>query len=139
MKSLRTKLPPEIAAQMKKRSKYRAVRTQYNGVWYDSKAEAKRADELYWCMHFKKVAWWLRQVPIQIGDPAADKPYRVDFLVAEYVAFGMIAVHAEDVKGVDTPSFRRHVKQWRLKGPFPLHVIYSDRTDVIQGASTPGG
>ena len=137
---MRIKLPDDLKGQKislpgeRKPSKYRAQRTEYNGRWYDSMAEALHAEQLDMCMKAGIIAWWLPQVPIMIGEPGIDKPYRVDFLVAECPTFGgLVEVHAEDVKGADTVSFRRHVKQWRLRGPFPLHVIRGDDTEIIEG------
>ena len=122
-----------------KTSKYNACPTTYNGVRYDSKAEANRAAELDLLVRAGRVAWWLRQVPIDIGEPGVDKPYRVDFLVCEIrrwnfdVSIGCDCeiVHAEDVKGVDTASFKRHVRQWKKRGPFPLHCIRGRNTEII--------
>ncbi len=110
-------------------NKYHAVRTQCNGVLYASKAEAGRAEILDLLVRSGEVRWWLRQVPIDIGEPGVDKPFRVDFLVCDKNN----QVHAEDVKGVETASFRRHKKQWRLRGPFPLHVIFNDKTEIVHG------
>lgn len=114
-----------------KRSKYGAKPTAYEGVVYDSKAEAERAKQLDWLKLSGKVKWWLRQTLVAIGEPGVDKPYRVDFLVGEIEPDGSLSVHAEDVKGVDTDSFRRHVRQWRKRGPFPLHVIRKGTTEII--------
>jgi hypothetical protein len=119
-----------------RKHKYNAKPTVYKGVTYGSKAEAKRAAELDLLLRAGKVAWWLRQVPFDVGEPGVDKPYRVDFLVGEWGPWvdernRLLTVHAEDVKGCDTPSFRRHVKQWRKRGPMPLHVIRGRKVEVI--------
>jgi len=111
----------------KSHNKYHAVQTEYRGIRYASKAEATRAGELDLLVRSGNVRWWLRQVPIDIGEPGVDKPYRVDFLVCDEAG----QVHAEDVKGVSTATFQRHVRQWRIRGPFPLYVIYQGETSVI--------
>ena len=113
----------------KTKNKYHAVQTEYRGIRYASRSEAGRAEVLDLLLRSGDVRWWLRQVPIYIGEPGVDRPFRVDFLVCEKCGL----VHAEDVKGVETWSFRRHVKQWLNRGPFPLHVIYSDRTEIVHG------
>jgi len=113
----------------KPQNKYHAIQTEYRGVIYASKAEANRAAELDLLVRAGSVLWWLRQVPIDIGEPGVDKPYRVDFLVCDRDE----QIHAEDVKGIETASFRRHVKQWGIRGPFPLYVIYHGKTEVVQG------
>ncbi len=110
-------------------NKYHAVQTEYCGIRYASKSEAGRAQILDLLVRSGDVRWWIRQVPIDIGEPGVDKPFRVDFLVCDKIG----QVHAEDVKGVETASFRRHKKQWNLRGPFPLHVIYSDKTEIVHG------
>ena len=107
--------------------------TEYRGVTYASKAEANRAAELDVLIRAGQVAWWLRQVPIDIGEPRVDKPYRVDFLVCEIGKRGYDEVHAEDVTGFMTPSKRRHIRQWRKRGPFSLHLLTSAGTEVIEG------
>ena len=120
----------------KPQNKYHAIQTEYRGIRYASKAEAARASELDLGVRSGHVQWWLRQVPIDIGEPGVDKPFRVDFLVCEGIwdgERGIGHVHAEDVKGVDTASFRRHVRQWQLRGPFPLHVIRHRGTEIIEG------
>jgi hypothetical protein len=120
--------PPE---KPKRRSKYRAKPTEYDGRRYDSIAEAKRAMELDLLKQHGAVRWWLPQVPVPIGEPGVDKPYRVDFLVCHVGVDGSESICAEDVKGVDTASFRRHVRQWRKRGPFPLHVIRMGKVDEV--------
>lgn len=110
--------------------KYNAQPTVYAGRRYDSKTEARHAAALDLLKQAGKVRWWLRQVPIQLGDPEVDRPYRVDFLVCE--ADG--SVHAEEVKGAETGQFKRQKRQWAIDGPFPLHVIKGKRVEVIEGA-----
>ena len=110
-------------------NKYHAVQTEYSGIRYASKAEAGRAGILDLLVRSGEIRWWLRQVPIDIGEPGVDRPFRVDFLVCDKTG----KIYAEDVKGVETASFRRHKKQWNLRGPFPLHVIYSDKTEIVHG------
>lgn len=131
---MKTRIPPEISAQIKRPNKYHARRTLYNGVWYDSAAEANRAKELDMCIMTGHVTWWLRQVPVMIGEPGVDRPFRVDFLVAEPCFNSQaVHVHGEDVKGMETASFRRRLRQWRLRGPFDLHVVGTRTTEIIKG------
>lgn len=114
-----------------KTNKYMAKPTEYGGARYDSKVEAKHAAHLDSLKLFGEVRWWLRQVPVMIGEPGVDKPYRVDFVVCE--ADG--SVHADEIKGMETPQFKRQKKQWAKRGPFPLHVIKGKKVEVIE----PGG
>lgn len=110
-----------------KPNKYGAKKTEYRGVVYDSKAEAKHAEGLDVLKRVGEVSWWLRQTPVMIGEPGVDKPYRVDFVVC----YRGGAVVAEEIKGVETPQFKRQKKQWRLRGPFPLHVLRGKHVEVI--------
>lgn len=96
-----------------KRNKYGAKRTEYRGVRYDSKAEARFAMTL----DCDKIAApiWFRQVPVQLDALS----YRVDFLVIRNWG----AVDAYDVKGVETQRFRDIKKLWARHGPCPLIVV----------------
>lgn len=108
------------------RSKYNAKPTAYKGFTYASQSEAKRAMELDLMWQAGDISWWLRQVPVFVGEVGIDKPWRIDFLVCRGGK-----VWAEDVKGYETDDFKRHVRQWRLRGPFELHVIKGKKTEVI--------
>lgn len=120
---------------MRARNKYRAVRTEYGGCVYDSKAEARRAAELDLLVLAGDVAWWVRQVVFRLGCP--ENVYRVDFVVAERTKSCLfpdgVIVHAEDVKGVRTAKFARDAKLWRAYAPMPLRVISGGKVEVIPG------
>lgn len=110
------------------RNKYKAVRTPYNGVTYDSKAEAEYAAQLDMEMasRQKYVSWWVRQVTFALGCP--ENAYRVDFLVMtpgyDRVG-GNFHIHAVDVKGCETPKFKKDKKLWAKYGPCPLKIVKS--------------
>jgi hypothetical protein len=80
----------------KRRHKYNAVRTYYDGVTYDSHAEATRARELNQLEAAGAIGRWKRQMPVELVEGFS---CRVDFLV-----FGKdnTAEHFEDVKGMET-------------------------------------
>lgn len=99
-----------------KASKYRAVRTEYNGVKYASKAEAVRARSLDEDQKAGLVRWWIAQPTFRLGVP--ENVYRPDFLVVDRLG----DIHAEDVKGVRTAKFNRDAKLWARYGPCPLHI-----------------
>lgn len=108
---------------VKQGNKYGAARTEYNGVVYDSKAEATRAMELdglktKTCID-GGIDWWIRQVPIVL----VGIKFRVDFLVCSYIPDEGFEVHAEEVKGVEGERFRVIKQLWKQHGPFPLHVL----------------
>ena len=100
---------------MAKRNKYNAVRTEYSGRTYASKAEAARAQ---WLDLDPLVWFWVPQPPFKLGDDT----YRPDFLVVAKTG-EIVHVWAEDVKGVETPDFKRKCKLWAKYGPCKLLVI----------------
>lgn len=84
--------------QLKPKSKFKAKRTEYNGVVYDSKKEAKYAEQLDLRKKSGEIIMVLRQVPFDL--PGGVK-YRVDF--QEFRSDG--TVHFIDVKGVRTKTY----------------------------------
>ena len=119
---------------MSKQHKYHAQPTIYNGLRYDSKAEAIRASELDLLVRAGEIAWWTRQVPFWLGVPC--QKMVVDFLVASrhdmtvYEWVDRVAVKwlsykvwAEEVKGMETPIWRRNKKLWQACGPLLLKVL----------------
>ena len=118
----------------RKPNKYRARKTEYKGVLYDSKAEADYAAELD-ALKFKgEVAWWLRQVKIPLG---LDFSTRVDFLVAiknHSMDSTVLHVYAVEVKGVETREFAKIRKLWTKYSPFDLHINKRGNTEVLRGA-----
>jgi hypothetical protein len=111
----------------KKPAKYHAERTPYNGVTYDSKAEAEYAKHLDWLMSIGKVCWWLRQVkmPISGSDDKVPEFYRVDFLVAFRSKSwrDLVRIEAHEVKGKELKGFARVKKAWDQYGLVPLKII----------------
>lgn len=85
------------------RNKYGAIKTEYNGVVYDSKAEAHRAAELETFEKAGVIRNLQRQVkfPIEINGKKVFT-YIADFTYEE-IHNGMLVV--EDVKGMRTPMF----------------------------------
>lgn len=106
-------------------SKYGAVRTEYNGRSYASKAEATRAQVLDYLKAAGEIREWTPQPRFQLGVP--ENVYVADFLVTG--ADGSVWV--EDVKGHETEKFRRDRRLWRAYGPHPLHVIRGGEREVI--------
>lgn len=99
------------------RHKYGAVRTELDGIKFDSKAEANYYGELKLRKMAGEVVQFLRQVPFYL--PGGVK-YVVDFV--EFWADG--SVHFVDVKGQETESFRakkRMVEE--LFAPIVIEVV----------------
>jgi hypothetical protein len=107
-------------------SKYRNQRTEYNGVWYASKAEARRAEELDQIQRNGFISWWIGQPKFRLGCP--ENIYIGDFLVLSKNN----GARVEDVKGFVTPKFKRDLKLWRKYGPCPLWLILDGRIQVIE-------
>lgn len=140
------KLDPETARRLgaaaggkpgpsARRSKYRNVRTEYNGRVYDSKAEAARARELDEMVKEWIVLWWLPQPTFRLG--CHENVYRPDFVVVQPIGLAFpgtekVRIHAEDVKGTETPKFRRDRRLWKRYGPFPLWIIKGDNIEIVE-------
>lgn len=92
-----------LLAQPKKRHKYNAKATLVDGIRFDSKAEARRFEELKRLRQAGEVLWFIRQ-------PSFDLPggvrYRADFLVV-----WPEGVTVEDVKGVKTDAYKIKKRQ----------------------------
>jgi hypothetical protein len=116
-----------------KPNKYRAKRTEYNGILYDSKAEAEEAAMLDLDIRKGSVAWWLRQVWIPLGP---DFRTRVDFLVGHRHASirSVVHVYAKEVKGIETREFKRIRQLWPKYAPFMLQIVKAGKpTETILG------
>lgn len=112
-----------------------AKRTEYNGVKYDSKAEAHYAANLDIEVAAGTVSLWLRQVTVPLGP---DFRTRVDFVVIMPIWMAHFPnenqrVKFVEVKGVETREFRKVRKLWSKYVPFPLHIIKRDKVEVIEG------
>jgi len=125
-------------------SKYKAIRTQHGGRVYDSKAEADYARRLDEWREEGLVEWVLPQVTIPLGP---DFSTRVDFLVEHLGQPRLVLgketsrteVIAVEVKGYETPRFRKIKKLWRKYGPFPLWVVKQGKIEeIITGGGSDG-
>jgi hypothetical protein len=98
-------------------TKYHAVRTNYNGVRYDSKREAQYAatlDMMRKARGSDRVFEWARQVPfpLRVNGHLICK-LTLDFQVCYYD--GRIEYH--EVKGVETRDFKLRMKLFRALFP----------------------
>jgi hypothetical protein len=108
-------------------NKFRSKRTEYNSVWYASKAEAARAAELDLLLKAGQITDWIGQPTVRLGVP--ENVYRPDFLVivtgiVSAIIPPMISTSCwyEDIKGAETPKFRRDKKLWQAYGRLPLVI-----------------
>jgi hypothetical protein len=100
-----------------RRPKYKAEPSIYNSVRYASRAEASRAAELDILLKAGRILAWFGQITVRLGVP--ENIYRPDFLVIPSDGVPWF----EDVKGFETPKFRRDKKLWKAYGRLELRVI----------------
>ena len=82
-----------------KRNKYHAIKTEYGGVTYDSKLEARFAAILDQFQKAGMIRSWTRQVPFRMPDGST---HRVDFMVF----YGDDRFSLVEVKGRDLAAGR---------------------------------
>jgi hypothetical protein len=116
--------------------KYRNVKSEYCGVIYSSKAEAKYAAHLDQLKKAGVVKWWIRQVPFTLGCP--ENLFRVDFLVCWGLGRNDVGLMgAVEIKGMETAKFKHDKKLWASYGPIPLEIIYGKgKSEVIHPCQT---
>ena len=118
-----------------RRHKYNVApkeRRTYKGVLYASMAEMERAAELDFLVTTGDVLYWVGQPKFRLG--VAENTYRPDFHVIGGDAHDR-ATWAEDVKGVETPAFRKNKRLWKSYGPCPLRIIRGGKVvETIEGA-----
>lgn len=90
------------------KNKYNNVRTEYNGIKYDSKLEAQTAQELDWRLKAKDIKEWRRQVkiPLKVNEVFIAN-YYIDFIYTDKYD----QVHYLEVKGLELPLWQM---KWRL-------------------------
>ena len=108
----------------KKRSKYNAIPTTYNGIVYHSKKEAQFAEKLDMTLKAHEIDYVLRQVPFSL--PGEDK-YVADFVtlrskvinieVATMNPTVLWIITVYEVKGMWTPLAKNKNKRFKLAYP----------------------
>lgn len=100
--------------------KFHAKKTEYNGVTYDSKKEAKRAEELDLLVETHEITNLQRQVPFEL-QPAfknnENKAVRAITYIADFVYQQNGKTIVEDVKGVKTKEYMLKKKMFQYKYP----------------------
>lgn len=100
-----------------KPSKYRNVKTQVDGITFDSKAEANRYLELKSLQHAGLIRGFAMQPSFRF---ASGTRYIPDFIVCGYGG----EIWVEDVKGVETAAFKLKAKLLKHEYPWlPLRII----------------
>ncbi len=98
------------------RHKYKAIRTERNGIKFPSKKEARRYDELVLLQRADEVIFFLRQPLFDLGGGTT---YRADFIIF----WSNEIVTVEDVKGFQTKEFKRAKKQVESLYPVEIEII----------------
>lgn len=98
---------------MRLKHKFNAVRTEVDGINFDSKKEARYYQQLKLRVSAGEVLFFLRQVPFHL--PGGVR-YVVDF--QEFHADG--TVHFVDVKGVQTKDFV--MKKKMVESIYPIEI-----------------
>ena len=101
---------------MKIYHKYKAVRTERDGIKFPSKKEANRYDELVLRQKAGFIVFFLRQPLFDLGGGTT---YRADFLI--FWSNGTVTV--EDVKGFETKAFLKAKKQVEARYPIKIDVV----------------
>ena len=99
------------------RSKYNARRTEYNGIVYDSAAEARYAASLDLRVKVGDIKEWFRQIryPLMVnGTKICDMV--IDFKI-HHANRGALEVEFVEVKGCETDTYRLKLKL--LKALYP--------------------
>lgn len=114
-----------------RRNKYRNVRTEYNGVAYDSKGEAAHARYLDSRIDGGEILWWHpKPGTFHLGCP--ENSMRPDFLVV-----GRDGTWIEEYKGKRTSKFEHDVKLWKAYGPCDMRVYSGRKFELIEGGGKP--
>lgn len=98
------------------RHKFNAVRTELDGIKFDSKREAEYYSELKERVTNGEVVFFLRQCPFHL--PGNIK-YIVDFV--EFLATGDVLF--TDVKGMETPVYKMKKKLVESTYPIKLNIV----------------
>lgn len=93
--------------------KFHAIPTEYDGIKFASKKEAKRYQQLLLLIKAGEVLFFLRQVPFHL--PGNIK-YLCDFVI--FWANGEVTF--EDVKGIKTPMYILKKKQ--VEALYPINI-----------------
>lgn len=116
----------------RRRNKYRVAPKEdrtWNGRVYASKAEMLYARDVLDMKrrNIKSFNYW-HQPSYRLGCP--ENKYVADFCVQETPINSTAAVlYAVDVKGVETPVFRKNKRLWKVYGPYPLHIVKRQRNN----------
>jgi len=108
-----------------KKSKYKNVRTEIDGINFDSKAEADYYSYLLVLQKSGEVAYFLMQVPFLCGGGVK---YRLDFLVV----YSDGHIDHIDVKGSVTSAFKNKKKQVESRYPIKIRCLFKQGSRFVE-------
>lgn len=113
-----------LKTKLRKTNKFHAVKTEINGVVYDSKKESRRAADLALLERAGKISNLQRQVPFElVPRTATERPvfYQADFFYFEIDTKRWIV---EDVKSPATRKLAAYViKRKLMKYKYPQYTF----------------
>ena len=114
-------LNPGLKGQQISESKYHNQRTEYGGVIYQSKHEAKAARDLDLQVKAGEIDFYLRQVPFSLGG-IPEVRYKADFMTFKvdtkiHLDTGLWRVVVIEAKGMWTAEAKLKLKLFRAKYP----------------------
>lgn len=99
-----------LAPKQPKRHKYNAQKTEVDGIYFDSKAEAEFYAGLKLLLRAKEIKGFARQARFVIGEGTE---YVTDFIIINNDNTCRIV----DVKGIETSDFKLKMKMMKEKYP----------------------
>ena len=96
------------------RHKFNAVKTEADGIRFDSKKEARRYEELKLLQRAGEIVFFLRQ-------PAFDLPGKVKYRCDFQIFWKNGVVSFEDVKGFKTKDYIMKKKQ--VEALYPVEIL----------------
>ena len=115
--------------------KYRAKKTEVNGILFDSKLEAERFQQLLLLEKAGEISGLMLQVEFQIlkgwtnpetGEKVKSRHYVADFVYNDRETGAWVI---EDTKGIETPDFR--LKWDYMKSEYPEYRFRKVTKDMI--------
>ncbi len=118
---------PDIDNKSHRKHKYNAVRTQVDGIWFASGAEARRYGELKLLKEAGNITELRLQPRFTIRDAAVvdgERTRKIEY-VADFSYLEDDKKIVEDVKGVETPMFVLKAKMFRARycGDWELRIV----------------
>ncbi len=93
------------------------IRRIYKGVVYASLAQAIRAAELDILIQIGDIRSWEPEPVFALGCP--ENKYKADFGVVNSDG----SEHVEEVKGAETPAWKKNKRLWKKYGKLPLKIL----------------